>query len=201
MSRDKALPSRVLHVVESLDRGAVENWLVRMLKHGANNGCKLDWTFYCSLRVEGKLDGTARSHGGAVIYSPVPISRKFDFMRALRKEILRGEYEVLHCHHDLVSAIYLAAAIGTPLAKRIVHVHNADEAVPLGSAWKRRLLRGPMRRTCLALADKIVGISNHTLDTFLRGRPRRPGRDLVHYYGIDPQPFLKASADREHFQE
>jgi len=49
------------------------------------------------------------------------------------------------------------------------------------------------------MADRIVGISNHTLDTFLAGRARRPGRDSVHYYGVDPAPFEKATADRARF--
>jgi glycosyltransferase involved in cell wall biosynthesis len=56
-----------------------------------------------------------------------------------------------------------------------------------------------MRRICLA-ADKVVGISNHTLDTFLGGRPRRPGRDVVHYYGVDPGPFARTAGDRAAFR-
>jgi glycosyltransferase involved in cell wall biosynthesis len=50
------------------------------------------------------------------------------------------------------------------------------------------------------MADRIVGISNHTLDTFLAGRARRPERDSVHYYGVDPAPFEKATADRARFR-
>lgn len=191
---------KTLHIVENLDHGAVENWLVRMFRHGVNSGCALDWTFYCTQEKEGRLDETVRGHGGRVVHSPVPLSRKVEFARALRKEIEAGGYKVLHCHHDLVSALYLAASLGTPLARRIVHVHNADETIPVGSAWKKALLREPMRQTCLAFADKIVGISNHTLDTFLRGRPRWPGRDEVHYYGIDPEPFLRATVDRARFR-
>ena len=94
----------------------------------------------------------------------------------------------MHCHHDLMSALYLMSAAGRGIARKVVHVHNADEHLPTSSALKRRLAIGPMRRICLS-ADRVVGISNHTLDTMLAGRPRRPGRDLVHYYGVDPAPF------------
>jgi glycosyltransferase involved in cell wall biosynthesis len=45
-----------------------------------------------------------------------------------------------------------------------------------------------------------VGISNHTLDTFLNGRKRRPGRDVVHYYGIDPEPFRNCQVEPEAFR-
>ncbi len=191
---------RCLHIVENLGRGAVESWLVRMLRHARAKGVNVDWTFYCALGQPGAMDDEARKFGARVIYSPVPIGRKSDFLRALRAELRCGRYDVLHCHHDLVSAFYLLAAVGMPILRRIVHVHNADESIPTPSPLKQRLYREPMRRICLAMADGIVGISNHTLDTFLAGRPRRPGRDLVHYYGVDARPFQSAPANRDGFR-
>lgn len=180
----------MLHVVEHLDRGAVENWLVRMLRHARALGRAVDWTFYCALGRVGAIEAEARALGAKVVHSPVPLGEKVAFARALRAELARG-YQVLHAHHDLVSALYLLAAVGLPLERRIVHVHNADEDVPSSSRWKQRLYREPLRRVCLALADRVVGISGHTLDTFLAGRPRRPGRDRVLYYGVDPAPFAE----------
>jgi glycosyltransferase involved in cell wall biosynthesis len=190
----------VLHVVESLDSGAVENWLVRMFRHGKKKGFDLDWTFYCALGREGALDSELRSLGGRIVYSPVPIAKKLEFMSALRRELKRGRYEVLHCHHDLVSAIYLIASIGLPIRRRLVHIHNADENVLTPRRWKQKLLREPMRQICLIMADQIIGISQHTLDTFLRGRKRRPCKDKVHYYGIDPSPFENRKIDRVGFR-
>ena len=73
-------------------------------------------------------------------------------------------------------------------------------ALPTPSALKQRLYREPMRRVCLLIADRIVGISNHTLDTFLAGRARHPERDHVHYYGLDPAPFEHVLADRAEFR-
>ena len=190
----------VLHIIENLHRGAVENWLVRMFRHGKRKGFDLNWTFYCALGREGALDSEVRAFGGRILYSPVPIGKKLAFMRALRRELRRSRYEVLHCHHDLVNAVYLIAAAGLPIRRRLVHVHNADENILTPSRWKQRLLREPMRRTCLMMADQIVGISQHTLDSFLRGRKRRPCKDKVHYYGIDPIPFEKIKVDRAGFR-
>ena len=146
------------------------------------------------------MDEKVRALHARVIHSPVPIGQKAEFVRALRMELRSGEYDVLHCHHDIVSAVYLLAASGMRLRRRIVHVHNADEAVLTPSRLKQRLYLEPMRRVCLYMADRIVGISNHTLDTFLGGRPRRPERDVVHYYGLDPTPFEHVTADRAEFR-
>jgi len=171
-----------------------------MLGHARKRQVEVDWTFYCILGQPGALDEKARALGASVIQSPVPIVQKVEFFRALRTQLWRGRYDVLHCHHDIVCAVYLLAASGTPIRRRIVHVHNADEVVPTPSLFKQCLYREPMRRVCLFMADRIVGISNHTLDTFLAGRARRPQRDVVHYYGIDPMPFENVAADRAGFR-
>lgn len=191
---------KVLHIVENLNRGAVETWLVRMLRHARKQGAEADWTFYCAVGQRGDMDDEARSLGAKVVCSPVPLRQRTQFLRALRKELKHGGYDVLHCHHDLVSAVYLFAAIAIPMRRRIVHVHNADQSIPSHSRLKRDLLRAPLRRACLAMADRIVGISNHTLDTFLSGRDRQPGRDVVCYYGVDATPFANAVADRAGFR-
>ena len=191
---------KVIHVVESMDQGAVENWLARMFRHGKEGRKELDWTFYCELQSEGRLEPEIRSLGGKVIHSPVPIGNKVPFIRALRQTLKEGRYDVLHCHHDLVSAVYLSASVGLPIGRRIVHVHNADERVRAVSAWKQKCLRLLMRRICFFLADRVVGISQHTLDTFLNGRERRAGRDIVHYYGVDTRPFQLARAERAGFR-
>lgn len=191
---------RVLHIVENLNRGAVETWLVRMLRHDMRRGAALDWTFYCALGEKGQTDEEARKVGARVVYSPVPLRHKVAFLRALRRELRRGCYDVMHCHHDLVSAVYLLSSVGLPIRKRIVHVHNADEGVPTPNLLKARLFRPLLRSVCLAMADRIVGISNHTLDTFLAGRPRSPGRDIVHYYGVDTSAFEGTDKDRLAFR-
>jgi len=188
-------------VVEDLHHGAVENWLIRMLAHARQREIALNWTFYSTIRRPGEKEDVVRSLGARIVHSPFPIIRKASFVSALRKELRTGKYDVLHCHHDLVSAVYLLASTGLALRRRIVHAHNADESVLTPSALKQRLYREPMRGVCLMMADRIVGISNHTLDTLLAGRPRRVGRDVVHYYGVDPAPFASVKPNRAAFRQ
>ena len=190
-------PVRVLQIVENLDSGSVETWLLRMAAHARRCGIPIDWTFYCALGAPGSKDELAGDLGARIVHTPVPVGRKAAFVRALRSELRSGRYDVLHAHHDLVSGLYLAAAFGVPLRRRIVHVHNADEEVLTDDPLKKIILRPTLRRACLALADRIVGNSNRSLDTFLGGRPRRPGKDVVHYLGIDPSGFEAAKGDRK----
>ena len=191
---------KVLHVVGVLDRWSVETWLLRMLAHARARDEALDWTFYCTDGQAGSRDDEARALGARVVHSPVPIGDKLAFAKALRSELERGCYDVLHCHHDLVSGVYLAASVGLPIGARLVHVHNLDESVLTPSALKQAVLRPTLRRTCFRLADKIIANSDHTLDAFLAGRRRDPGRHLVHCLGIGPGRFATAMADRGAFR-
>ncbi|MBK5188626.1 MAG: glycosyltransferase, partial [Gemmatimonadaceae bacterium] len=172
-----------------------------MLEAGHTFGVPLDWTFYCILPRPGRFDDRARKLGATVMHSPVPLDSKVEFVKRLRRTLRAGNYDVLHCHHDIVSAVYLLAAAGISMRRRIVHVHNADLSVPTGSSRKSALLREPMRRICLRLANRIVGISGYTLDTFLAGRPRITPRDHVLYYGVATEPFHAPRPDSRKARE
>jgi glycosyltransferase involved in cell wall biosynthesis len=190
----------VLHVVGALDRWSVEAWLLRMLAHAKTRGEVLDWSFYCTFAEAGSRDDEAKALGARVIRSPVPIGEKLHFAKALRAELERGRYDVLHCHHDLISGVYLAASVGAPIGLRLVHVHNLDESVLTPSPLKQSVLRPTLRRTCLGLADKIIANSGHAMDAFLAGRRRDPARHLIHTIGLDPGPFMTANQNRTVFR-
>lgn len=175
-----------------MDKGAVENWLARTFVHARQGHPDVKWTFYCTLPSEGRHADRLRSQGATVVTSPVPFGQTQAFLRAMRAYLKSNQFDVLHCHHDFLSGFYLWSALGLPIRQRWVHVHNTDEALPTPSRWKHRLLLEPLRQTCLRMADGVIGISNHALDQFLRERPRRPGRDVVRYYGVDTTPIRQA---------
>jgi glycosyltransferase involved in cell wall biosynthesis len=167
-----------------------------MLRTARSEGVTLDWTFYCVLPSVGKHDQLARDLGATVVHSPVKMRETVAFIRAMRRYIGAGDFDILHCHHDIVSALYLIAAAGLPIRRRIVHAHNADLGVPTPNRRKAAFLRAIMRRICLATSDCIVGISRHTLETML-GRSAREDRcETVVYYGIDTTPYHGSPPDR-----
>ncbi len=180
---------KLIHVVENMHDQAVENWIFRIMRDSRDQYPGVHWTFYSALGKPGRLDDAVRELGGEVILSPVPIGETKGFMSELRATLLRGQYDVMHAHHDIVSAVYLLAAVGTRVRRRIVHVHNTAMDLPTPSKAKSAVVWEPMRRTCLTLADRIVGISNDALASMvLNNGPRKP-RDTVVYYGIDTQRF------------
>jgi glycosyltransferase involved in cell wall biosynthesis len=167
---------------------AVENWIFRIMCDSRERYPDFHWTFYCALGKPGRLDNSIRELGGEVIHSPVPIGNTRKFISELHNAIARGRFDVIHAHHDIVSAVYLLASARTPIKRRIVHVHNTSMDLPTPSKVKKAIVWEPMRRVCLKMADRIAGISRDALDSMVLSAPKR-GRDVVVYYGIDTAKF------------
>jgi glycosyltransferase involved in cell wall biosynthesis len=190
---------RVLHVVENLDNQAVENWLLRVLRASKDHP-HIHWTFFCTLGKSGRQDDAALALGADVIHSSFEIGDKVRFMAGLREVMKRGNYDVLHCHHDIMSAVYLLASIGLPFKKRIVHLHNTSMSLPTPSRVKSELAREPMRQICLRMADQIVGISKQSLESLIRGGISESTSQRVVHYAIDTNRFKQAEVDPVEFR-
>jgi glycosyltransferase involved in cell wall biosynthesis len=179
----------LLHVVENMHDQAVENWIFRIMRDSRSRYPDFHWTFYSALGQPGRLDDSVRELGGEVIHSPVPVGNTRKFISELHNTIERGRFDVMHAHHDIMSAVYLLAAARTPIRRRIVHVHNTSMELPTPSKMKRAMVWEPMRRVCLTMSDRIAGISRDALSSMIAGAAPKPGRDVVVYYGIDTTKF------------
>lgn len=181
---------KIIHIVENLDKGAVENWLIQVFIRTRKIRPEWVWTFYCLLNKPGGLDDLVRNSGGIILYSPVSISQKFVFLKSLRAALVQGKYDILHVHHDYLSGFYLPATVGISFRKRILHIHNNDRALPVGNVLLQALLLRPFKWLGQIFSDTLVGISRHTLAeysdrSFLTGKLSHK----VLYYGIDMTLF------------
>lgn len=195
VKRKQSGSPRVLHIIDSLHRGSVEHWLLRLWKHALEAGRPFDWTFYCTLPQPGEIEQQALADGARVVHSPVVLKEKTAFLRALRSHVRDGNYEIVHSHHDLLSAFYWGGIAGLG-CRRITHVHNTDELIPTSSRWKRLVLPEIMRVGCLHASHRMIATSFHALDQFLAGRARDPARHMVHYCSLDVMNYLQLRAQR-----
>lgn len=184
---------RIFHIVENLDKGAVENWLVNVFIESRKIKPQWEWTFYCIQGKPGRLDAKVTEAGGKIIYSPCTVSKKLSFLKALRKTLQQGSYDIIHAHHDYLSGFYLLASRGIHFKRRILHIHNTDEALPVGNAFLHKLLLKPFRWLGFYYSDYIVGISQHTLEQFTKKRKTGKKQFRVLYYGIDLKRFEQAA--------
>ena len=180
---------KLFHVIESFDGQATEGWLRSLVEVSIRDGKDYKWTFFCTSCGEGRGDEEAHRVGARVLHAPVPLSSTTLFARSLRRALKHSGCEVLHCHHDVLSGLYLLASVGLPIRKRIVHVHNTSLTLPTSSRAKERVARPILRNLCLRMADNVAGVSKDALRALTRGDASRKRRDLVIPGGVDMRPF------------
>jgi len=180
---------KIIHIVENLDKGAVENWLVPTFIESRNQEPNWEWTFFCILGKKGRLDTTVIEGGGKIIYSPCSISQKLRFVWEMRKVLIKGKYDIIHAHHDFLSGFYLLATIGLPFKKRILHIHNTDRSLPVGSKKLEKILLKPFWYLSMICSDYIIGNSKHTLGKYLSESSFVARSNSVLYYGVDFSKF------------
>ena len=180
---------RIINIIENLDKGAVENWLVNVFIESRKFKPEYEWTFYCILGKPGRLDEKVTQAGGNIIYAPCTVSNKIKFLQALRKTLMTGKYDIIHSHHDYLSGFYLLASFKIRFKKRILHIHNTDAALPVGNRLLHNILLKPFRRLGIYFSDIIVGISKDTLQQFIKKAKLHNKQLTVLYYGIDLERF------------
>lgn len=188
---------RIIHIVENLDKGAVENWLVNVFLESRKTRPDWDWTFYCILGKEGRLDEKVKEAGGKIIYSPYSVSQKKHFVKCLRHTLKTGHYDIIHSHHDYLSGFYLPAAANLTFKKRILHIHNTDKALPTGNRFLHNILLPLFRKLAIHFSDVIVGISQDTLNEFVQNDRFRKKKTTVLYYGIDLSSYAAIKNSRD----
>jgi glycosyltransferase EpsF len=185
---------RVLQVVESFDTQATEAWLLQLTRLARSSYPEINWTFLCLGVNPGRLERDVLDVGAQLVHARCGLSRPARLLVEVRRIMRLGRFDVLHCHHDVMSAIPLLASVGIPFRKRIVHVHNTAIALPTPNRLKVACLRPCFRQTCLR-ADNIVGVSQDALDAILAGRAPRPARDRVIHCGIDCERYRRNGAE------
>ena len=177
---------KVLQIVENLDNGAVETWLVNVYRKSCEDYKQLDWTFFCILKNTGANEAEVLQLGAKVIHSQVGFSGKFSFLKELRSVLKEGNFDVMVSQHDYLSGLYYLASIGLKIKKRITYIHNLEKGIPVGGKWKRVLFAFVFKRLTIWFSDKIVAVSNLALNTF---SPNLGAKGQVIYCGIDLKKF------------
>ena len=177
---------KVLQIVENLDNGAVETWLVNIFRKSHKDSKQLDWTFFCILGSIGVNEEEVIRLGGKVIHSKVGFSGKLTFLKEFRAVLKDGNFEVVVSQHDYLSGLYYLASVGLKIKKRITYIHNLEKGIPVSGKLKRKILAFIFKRLTIWYSDKIVAVSKIALDTFSSNLGKK---GQVIYCGIDLNKF------------
>lgn len=174
---------RILHIVESLNKGAVETWLVNTYLAVAKIKPDWKWTFYCILPEKGRWDEIVTQSGATIRFSPCTVSQKFKFLQSLRELVVKEKFDIIQAHHDFLSGFYFLGLIGAKKNSNVIlHLHNMERGLPTPNEFIKKISLPVFRQSALALSDMVIGNSKATVKDFVGSYPVK---SAPFYYGVD----------------
>lgn len=150
---------RVLHIMETIQMGGIEQFLFNQYRLLANENIIFDFIVYgeadtmSSKRMTEKFDEM-----GSTIHSlPHPKKSVVNFIKTFKKLLKHEKYDVVHCHQNYFSGIILPIAQAEGVPVRIAHAHTAQERKKM--TLKRKAYHYFMRKAIFFSATHLLGAS------------------------------------------
>lgn len=149
MDKDKE-PIRILHVIGICSGGGVEAVAFNYYRHIDRSRVQFDFVIHEDSRIDPTAELTAL---GTRVYK-IPSYKKdiLGFMRAIRRIVREGHYEIVHSHMNTLSAFVLLAAWLGGAKVRILHNHSTTAP----SERARNLMKIVLRPFAVLLANKYL---------------------------------------------
>lgn len=179
---------KVIHLISGGDSGGAKTHVHSLLR----NLCRtIDVTMVCFM--EGPFTDEARELGIPTVV--LPGQNIFRTYRALKKMILEGGYQIIHCHGargNLMGAL-LRRSTGLPVVSTVHSDYRLDY---LGRPFSR-LTYGSINTLALRRLDYRIGVSDAMVDLLI-SRGFDPDRLFAIYNGIDFSPRTAAMGRTEY---
>jgi glycosyltransferase involved in cell wall biosynthesis len=182
-------PTRILHVVGSLNRGGVETWLWQAVASMTQERYQFD---FCTYRRDRGAYAADLEHCGCEFHniplgsSPAAIIR---FAKCFRRLLREGRYDVVHCHGLLLVGfvLFLAWMESTPV--RIGHAHSTNRNTGRMHSAANRLGIVLSRLLTRASCTHGIGCSSEAGAALFGRRWREDPKYRLIHCGIDLKPF------------
>lgn len=181
---------KVLQVLDSLNMGGVETWLLELLRYWSNTG-SVNMHFLLTGGRPGLLDEEVRGLGGEIHYLRYGRKNVGSFLRGYRRLLAREKFHAIHDHSDLASGLHFLFGLGRLPSVRIVHVHNPllHLQTNYGVTPTRRALVSLGRKLVKNIATDICGTSAKSLVEYGFSLDQTEPEVAVLHCGIDLSAF------------
>lgn len=130
---------KILHVVSALDNGGVERMLYNYLSDIEKKDLQFD--FIVHEKKEGKIEKKLKEKG-CIIYHVKPKKESIlKNLKQIRRIIVQGNYDVVHCHQNFSSFTTLWIAKRNHVKIRIVHSHGCKPSKSWNGKAKEKIFR------------------------------------------------------------
>lgn len=179
---------KVIHLISGGDSGGAKTHVHSLLQNLAQT---IDVTMVCFM--DGPFAQEARELGIPTVIFPG--RNLFSTFRQLKKFILDGGYQIIHCHGargNMMGAL-LRRATGLPVVSTVHSDYRLDY---LGRPMAR-LIYGSTNTVALRLLDYRIGVSDAMTDLLI-SRGFDPDRMFTIYNGLDFSPRQPAMSREEY---
>ncbi len=186
---------KVLHIVAALDAGGVENLLYQYYQHMKRQEFQFD--FIVHHPTKGVLEEAFEAMGATIYRVPSKHENIVENVKAMRQIIQQGNYDIVHCHQDAISAIplYLAKRLG--IKHRIAHAHN----VYTDESWKLKVRNTLLRYVLKRSANSYCACSVAAGEWLFRKKFLKKNKLILIKNAININKFKFDAGIRNHMRQ
>lgn len=188
------MPIRIMHVVDQLGKGGLENGLVNLIEH--LDPLRFEHVVYAIRKLGPNADRLAKSQVRVVCQGKQDSDSRFQVGR-LARAIREVRPDIVHTRNwAAVEAVVAGRWVGSC---KVVHSEHGLEA---GAEVREPRRRVWFRRLAYHLADRVLSVSYQLRDLHARRTGFDSARITVIHNGVDrerffPDPAVRASMRRE----
>jgi sugar transferase (PEP-CTERM/EpsH1 system associated) len=189
----KNSPVRILHVMDSLGNGGLENGVLNLIKHMDAGQFE---HFICTVRAQGVNAERLNNERVRLVHLGKRMGSHFQFL-GLRRAIRESRPDIVHSRNWGAIEAVIAARLAGSCA--VIHSEHGFEA---GAAASEPWRRVAFRRLAFELADGVLCVSRQLRDFHARSTAFPARRIKVIHNGVDsrrfcPDPAARARVRRE----
>jgi len=178
---DRKNKGRVLHIIDSLNMGGAETWLVDLVKltiNNGNNGYSFD--FLCAGGTKGVFDEEVMAMGSKVYYLTLDRNNILSFVKKFRALLRERKYAAIHDHQDFLAGWHFLFGSDLLPDKRVVHLHTTynQRFKSYGNSLKRQLIFNLGKILLKRYATHIFGTSGYILNDYGISPSAFPGQKI-----------------------
>jgi glycosyltransferase involved in cell wall biosynthesis len=191
--QSKAEPIKVLHVVGAMNRGGAETWLMHVLRSVDPKNIRMDFITHTSQK--GDYDDEIKSLGGTIHFIG-NYKNPLTYYTNLSKVLNANEYDVIHSHVHIFSAIPLFIAWQRNVPGIVIHSHidysYTYKNENILQTLKRKLFTFILRKVS---TDGLAASEVAAIDLFGKDWVKN-SKFRILFCGIDMKPFQKEKDDQ-----
>jgi glycosyltransferase involved in cell wall biosynthesis len=117
-------PQRVLHLIDSLNMGGAETWLLELVRFASARGRTPVFDFLAAGGEKGIFDDEVLSYGCRIFYIRLDKRHPLSFLNGFRRVLRENSYLAIHDHQEFLSGWHFLFGTGLLPRQRVTHFHN-----------------------------------------------------------------------------